>query len=106
TIATVTYQNCKINSVNVRANGATTADLTDIGVYGGAGKVITFINTTTGVRANLDAADKQVGGAPDSGIILNVGKTIVMTLTGTGATAVDFTVTIEYEALADGGYLS
>jgi hypothetical protein len=106
TVATINTQDCKITGINVRSNGNTTADLTSIGIYAGASKVITLIDTTTGAKSNIDAADKQVGNAPLGGIVLAATKTIVITLTGTGATAVDLTVTIEYEAVTTGGYLS
>ena len=106
TVATILSNGCLIKRVNVRSNGATTADLTSIGVYAGAGKVITLIDSATGVRANLAAADQQVGYSPDGGIVLAATKTIVITLTGAGATAVDLTVTVEYEACVTGGYLA
>jgi len=103
TVATITTQACHMKSLVVRANGATTADLTSIGVYGGASKVITFINTTLGAKANIDAADEQVAWNGD--MTLDATKTIVITLTGTGATAVDLDVDIEFFAMTDGGYL-
>ena len=103
TLATVTTQACEIESVVVQSNGATTADLTNVAVYGGAGKVVTFIGAAQGVRANIDAADKQV--ATLGPVALAATKTVVMTLTGAGVTAVDLTVIIAYRALADGGYL-
>ncbi|MDD4985454.1 MAG: hypothetical protein PHV11_10310 [Candidatus Bipolaricaulis sp.] len=105
-LATVTAQDCLIKKVNVRSNGATTANLTNIGIYAGAGKVVTLIDNVTGVRANIAAADQQVGNSPLGGVVLAATKTIVITLTGTGAAAVDLTVTIEYEACVDGGYLT
>lgn len=104
-LATVAGQECLIKKVNVRSNGATTVDLTNIGIYAGAGKVITLIDNVTGARANIAAEDQQEGSAPEGGVALSVAKTIVITLTGTGATAVNLTVTIEYEACADGGHL-
>ena len=106
-VATVTTQPCQIDSIVVRSNGATTANLTSIGVYGGASKVVTFIDASTGVLANINAADKQVSW-PDasSGVTFAATKTIVMTLTGTGATAVDLQVDFYYHAIADGGYLA
>lgn len=106
TVATVTDKECSVKGINVRANGVTTANLTNIGVYAGAGKVNTLVDSVTGARANIDAADKQVGNAPLGGVVLPAGSTVVITLTGTGAAAVNLTVTIEYTACEDGGYLS
>ena len=103
TVATITTQACKIKSIVVRSNGATTANLTSIAVLGGASSVVTFIDATTGLRANIAAADQQVSW--DGRATLAATKTITITLTGTGAAAVDLQVDIEYEAIADGGYL-
>jgi hypothetical protein len=105
-LATVTDQECLIKTVNVRSNGATTANLTSIGVYAGAGKVVTLVDNVTGARANIAAADQQVGNSPLGGVVLAATKTIVITLTGTGPAAVDLTVTIEYESCVAGGYLT
>jgi len=102
--ATITTQSCLIKSIVVRSNAATTADLTNITIKGGAGLVVTFIDAVTGVRANIAAADQQV--AWTGAVALVAAKTITITLTGTGATAVDLTITFEYEALVDGGYLA
>jgi len=102
-IATVTAQTCLIKRIIVRANAAQTGDLTKIGVYGGTGKVVTFIDDVTGVRANIAATDQQVYSSDP--ISLPATKTIVITLTGTGGTAVNLQIDIEYEAVADGGYL-
>jgi hypothetical protein len=104
TLATATTQGCNISSITVRSNGATTSDLTSIAVFGGASKVVTFISALSGVRANIVAADQQV--AWTGKVSLAATKTIVMTLTGTGATAVNLTVDFEYEAQTDGGYLA
>lgn len=103
TLATITTYPCVIKGIVIRSNGATTANLTSIGIYGGASKVITFIDTTAGAKANLDAADEQVSW---TGMVqLAAAKTIVITLTGTGAAATDFTIGIEYYTTTDGGYL-
>jgi len=104
TIATITDQPCVIDSIIIHANTAQTSDLTSCAVYGGAGKVVTFISDTDATQANLDAADKQVSWT--GAVRLAAGKTIVMSLVGTGSTAVDLTVTITYHAVADGGYLA
>ncbi len=107
TVATVTAQPCDIDAVIVHADAAQTTDLDHVAVYGGAGKVITFIDPATGARSHLDAQDKQCSwsGATDGPVRLAVGKTIVATLTGHAATAVDLTITIVYKASANGGHL-
>jgi hypothetical protein len=104
TVATITAQPCTIKSVIVRSNGATTADLTSVIVTGGAGGVVTFIDVATGARANIAAADQQVGWVGAAAFAAT--KTMVITLAGTGATAVDLTVIVEYSANVDGGYLA
>jgi hypothetical protein len=104
TVATVTDKPCQIESVVIHANGAQTADLTSCGVFGGASKVITFISATDAVQANLNAADKQVAW---TGVVrLAATKTIVISLVGTGATAVNLTVVIKYRPTIAGGYLA
>ena len=103
TLATVTGQKCRILAINVESNGATTADLTSIAVIGGTASVRTYIDAVTGLRANIAAADQEVYWNGSS--VLDVGDTIVMDFTGTGATAVDLTVTIQYTACVSGGYL-
>ena len=104
TIATVTGQDCMIESIVVRADTAAQTDLTSIEVVGAVGKVIEFINATDGAKANIDAPGEQVTwvGAAE----LEATETIIMTLTGTGATPVDLTVIITYYALVTGGYLA
>jgi hypothetical protein len=105
-VATITSQDCDILAINVRSNGVTTADLTSVAISGGAGKAITFIAASDGVKANIAAADQQVSWAPQGGMItLAATKTIVITLVGTGATAVDLTITIELVSDTDGGHL-
>lgn len=104
TVATITTQPCLIKRIVLRTNGVTTADLTNAAIYGGAGKVVTFIDSVTGIRANIAAADQQVAWVGAASFAAT--KTIVITLTGTGATAVNLQVDIEYEAVVDGGYLA
>jgi len=104
TVATVTTQPCLIESIVVHADAAQTGDLTSAGMFGGAGKVITFIPAADALQADLDAADKQI--AWTGAVRLAAGKTIVISLDGTGATAVDLTVSIKYRAAADAGYLA
>jgi len=107
TVATVNTQPCLINSVVLHADAAQTGDLTTAAIYAGAGNVITLIGPGDATQANLDAMDKQIGKTFDlGGVRLAATKTIVIDLLGTGATAVDLTVTIVYAACANGGYLS
>ena len=104
TIATITDQPCLIESIVLHSDGATTADLTSAAIEGGAGSVIEFISALDAIQADLDAADKQIGW--DGAVRLAATKTITIDLQGTGATAVDFTVTIKYRAAVDGGFLA
>ena len=104
TLATVTTQPCLIESVTVKADTASQTDLTSAAVYGGASKVVTFIDATDAAKANIDAVDDQV--AWTGAVELAATKTIVMTLAGTGATTVDLTVTIGCRACVAGGYLT
>lgn len=108
TLATITTQPCIIDSIIIHADAGQTGDLTSCAVYGGVAKVITFIDNTDAIQANLNAEDKQVAwlAANDGAVRLAATKTIVMTLAGTGATAVDLTVTIIYRSAVDGGYLT
>ena len=103
TIATITTRPCLIKSIVLRSDGTTTEDLTSAAIEGGASQVVEFISTAEAVRANLDAADKQVYCV--GAVRLAATKTITIDLQGTEATAVDLTVTIEYESCVDGGYL-
>lgn len=104
TVATVGSQPCMVESVVIYATTAQTADMTSCGVFGGVSKVVTFIDAATAVQASLNAADKQVSfhGARR----LAVGKTIVISLEGTGATAVDLVVSTVYRSSVSGGVLS
>ncbi len=104
TIATITDRSCLIKSIVLHSDGATTGDLTSAAIEGGAGSVQEFISAAVAIQANLDAADKQV--AWTGAVRLAATKTITIDLQGTMATPVDFTVTIEYEACVDGGYLA
>jgi len=103
-VATITTQPCLIESVVIHADAAQTADMTSCGIFGGAGKVITFISAADAVQASLNAADKQV--AWTGAVRLAATKTIVISLVGTGATAVDLTIVVKYRASVSGGYLA
>lgn len=104
TIATITDQACLIKSIVLRSNGVTTADLTSAAIEGGAASVIEFISAAAAATANINAEDEQVSFSGN--ISLAATKTITIDLQGTGATVVDFTVTIEYEASVNGGFLA
>ena len=104
TVATITTQSCQIESVIIHANTTQTVNMVSCGVFGGAGKVITFISATDAIQANLDAPDKQIGW---SGVVkLTANKTIVISLVGTGITAVNLTIVIKCRACASGGHLA
>ncbi len=104
TITTVTTQPCLIESVIIHADTATTADMTNVGIYGGDNNVVTFLSTVTTVQSSLDVADEQV--AWTGAVRLGTGKPITANLIGTGPTVVDFTVNISYRACVNGGYLA
>lgn len=105
TVATITTQPCSIKGITLRQNGAVVAELTSLSIFGGASKVVTFIDAVSGAAANLSAEDKQVSW--DGEVLLGATKTIVITIVGTGISAAqDLTVGIEYIATVDGGYLA
>jgi len=104
TLATITTQPCLIKSIVLHSDGATTADLTSAAIKGGASQIKEFISAATAAKANIDAANEQVSWT--GAARLPATTTIVMDLQGTGATAVDFTVTIEYIPCINGGYLA
>ena len=92
-----------IKSIVLHSDSVTTADLTSAAIEGGAASIIEFISAVAAAKANIDVADEQV--AFSGNIRLAATKTITIDLQGTGATAVDFTVTIEYMAAVNGGRL-
>ena len=104
TLATITTQPCVIESIVIHADAAQTGDLTSAGIFGGAAKVITFIAAADALQADLDAEDKQVSW--EGAVRLAAAKTIIISLVGTGATAVNLTVTITYRSCVDNGYLA
>ena len=103
TVATVTAQPCEVEAVIIHADTAQTANMTTCAVEGGTGQVVTFIGVVDAVQANLDAADKQVSWSGRTRF--GVGELITVDLQGTGAAAVDLTITLVYRACVDGGYL-
>ena len=104
TFATVTTQGCLIKSIVLHSDGATTADLTSAAIKGGAGQVVEFISAASAAKANIDAADEQVNYT--GAVWLPATQTLAIDLQGTGATAVDFTIVVEYCSSVDGGYLT
>ncbi len=104
TLGTGNTAGVTIDSVIVRAVAAQTADLTSCPIYGGVGKVVTFIAPGTATQANLDATDKQVSWT--GAVSIATGKTLVMEHNGTGVTPLNQSITINYHANTDGGYLS
>jgi len=104
TVATITTQPCMIKSVTIHADAAQTADMTTCAVEGGTNQVVEFIGTTDAIQANLDAADKQVGWT--GAVRFAASEVITIDLQGTGATATDLTISIEYMSCVDGGYLA
>lgn len=104
TVGTITDQSCFIKRIVLRANGVTTVDLTSAAIMGGASQAVEFISAATAVTASINADDEQVSYS-GGGAVLKATKTIVVDLQGTGATAVDLDVIVEYEAIAAGGYI-
>jgi hypothetical protein len=104
TIATITTQACLIESIVVKAVTAAQVDLTSAGVFGGASKVITFLSAVDAAKANIDAIDEQIAWL--GSVEFAAAGTIVMSLAGTGVTAVNLLVTIKYRACVSGGYLA
>ena len=103
TVGTITTQSCLIKRIVLRANGVTTADLTSAAIEGGASQAVEFISAATAVTASINADDEQV--AFSGAAVLDATKTITIDLQGTGATAVDLDVIVEYCAIAAGGYI-
>lgn len=104
TLATITTRACLIKSITVKAVTAAQTALTSAAVTGGASSVISFLDAVDAAKANIDAVDEQISW--QGRVELAAAKTIVMTLVGTGATAVNLLVTFEYVACVDGGYLA
>lgn len=94
-----------LKSITVRTATGTCVDLGNIGVYAGAGKVLTLIDTTAGDVSNLNAVDKQVSWSGN--VYLADTKTVIITLTndGSGSTAQDFSVVLEYISVSNDAYM-
>lgn len=104
TVGTITTQTCMIKRIVLKANGVTTADLTSAAIKGGASQAVEFISAATAVTASINADDEQV--AFSGAVALDATKTIVIDLQGTGATAVDLDVIVEFCACTAGGYIA
>ena len=104
TVATITTQPCLIKRVVIHADAGQTLDMTSCALKGGTAQSVELIAAGVAIQASLDATDKQVSAS--GAWRLAATKTIDIDLQGTGATAVDLTITIEYEACVDGGYLA
>lgn len=104
TLATITTAACLIKSIVVKAVTAVQTDLTSAAVKGGASQVITFLSATDAAVINITSIDQQVSWT--GAVELAATKTIVMDVEGTGATAINLLVTIEFEACVDAGYLA
>lgn len=103
-IATTTATACNIKGLSLISNGTTSASFTSINISGGTSKVISFISAA---QASLDAIDKQVTWSGNKVLRADAARgTIVADLTGTAASPVDMTIVIEYESIANGGYLA
>jgi len=106
-VGTITAQPCLIKSVVLHADATGQADLTSAAVYGGnaiATHTVTFFDVVDAAKANLDVADEQIGWT--GAVRLAATKVLAIELLGTGATAVDLTVIVEYVATANGGYIT
>jgi hypothetical protein len=104
TVGTITTQPCLIKRIVLRANGVTTADLTSAAIEGGASQAVEFISAATAVTASINADDEQV--AFSGAAMLKATKTITIDLQGTGGTAVDLDVIVEYCSTVAGGYIA
>ncbi len=104
TVATITTQPCLMESIVIHADAAQTPALVSAAVQGGANGIIEFIDATDAALANINVTDEQV--AWTGAVRLAAAKTIIMDLVGTGATAVDLTVTVGYRSCSDDGYLA
>jgi hypothetical protein len=114
-LGSVTTQKVAIMSVCLRSEGNTTADLTSaaiqMGPSGNEDRTILLPaalddSTPFAVRANLDAASKQIGEYFNGGAVFNVGERIVVDLLGTGATAVSLTLIVGYRSVGTNGEIS
>jgi len=97
--------NILIKSIVIYARSAQTLNMTSCAVYlsNGISNVVTFINSTLAVQANLNDVSKQVSW---DGAVVGTsisGDTILINLLGTGAAAVDLLVVVEFISSGNGG---
>jgi hypothetical protein len=105
-LGTGTAQECRLLALVLKSNGPTTGDFTHIEIKAGAAGVLTLIDALDGTWLALAADDNQVGYGEPEGVIIGVGKTIIATLNGTGATPVDFTAYLRYSPIVTGGSIA
>ena len=103
-IATATAQPCLVKTSIIYPDEAAPAHLTSAALKANPSQVTELISAAVATQAALAAIAKQVNSVVPAR--LAVGDTIVIDLQGTGTDAVAFTVSIEYEAIVDGGYLA
>lgn len=103
-LGTATGGDVRIKSVTVYSRGATSADLTSAGVFANAAQATTLISAATATQAALNAEGKQVSFSGAAHVPTT--KTVDIDLQGTGATAISFTVVVEYMAVSNGAYLA
>ncbi len=108
-IASVSTGDIIIQTVILRSNGTTTGDFTSAEITGGTNlnpDRVTFIPAVLGDASNLDLECRQVSWEGE--IKLKSTDKLVINLSGSGATTVDFDITIEYKIVDSsvGGDLS
>ncbi len=106
-VGTISTQECRIESIGLRAVSASQTNLTSAGVYGGvniATHTVTFLSAIVAVKENLTNINDQICW---KGIaILPPGSVISIELLGTGVTPVDLEIVIEYTTIVGGGVIS
>lgn len=114
-LGTVGTDKIAIESVCLRSEGATTADLTSAAIKAGPSgnedrivllPVTLNDGTSFAVYANLNAAGEQVGEYFNGATVLNVGERFIVDLQGTGTTAVALTLIVSYRSVATTGGIS
>ena len=106
-IGTVSLGPVLVQEVILKSNSTTTTDFTNAAITGGASATPTTFNhipSSLGIRANLNAEGKQVWS--DDHQYMHPGDKIIINLSGTGATAVNFDVIVKYSSNYDYGVIS
>jgi hypothetical protein len=114
TLWTVTGGNIFIERAIIRSNGATTTDLTSVQLQGGVSGRAVIIPSSLGIRTSLAAEGQQVSqgklGLENYTLgmctFIPSGQTIQLVLAGTGATAVNLQVILEYHPMTNGARLA